>query len=123
MVQARDVAPAALCRESTTMALNVISPPVRGVPLNDPVAGLSVNPAGRPLAKNAYGLTPPDAVRLEEYKTPTCPLPAGDVTEGGGDVNPKSIVSSTLEFVDKLTFANTVTPETVPLLSMELLEP
>ena len=66
MVQLRDVVPAILFRESTTMPVNVRGPPVGGVPLNDPVVGTRVNPAGRPLDKNVYVPTPPDAVRLEE---------------------------------------------------------
>ena len=123
MVQLPDAVPEALCRESTTVAVNVRAPPVVGEPLNAPVAETRVNPAGRPLAKNAYGPMPPDAVRLEEYETPTCPLPAGHVSDGGGGVNPKSMVSSTLEFVGKVTLANTVAPETAPLLSIELTEP
>ena len=47
---------------------------------------------------------PPVAERLDIYGDPTCPVLAPQVSTGGpaGEVYPKSMVSSTLEFVSNV---------------------
>ena len=112
------VVPAALFRESTTVAVKLIVPGLGGIPLNAPVVGVRINQAGSPIAEKVYGENPPDAVKLEEYKTPTCPVLAPQVNVGAGAAaNPKSMVSSVLLSVGSVTIAG------LPLLSVAGLPP
>ena len=66
MVTLKDFAIATLpCAASFRLTLTVNLPAVAGVPLIAPAA-VAVRPAGRPVTVQAYGGTPPDALRPVE---------------------------------------------------------
>jgi hypothetical protein len=55
-----------------TVVLAVNVPAVVGVPVTAPPL-LPLNPSGRPLNENEYGIAPPTPVTDPEYATPTTP--------------------------------------------------
>ena len=56
-----------------------------GVPAIAPVEVFSDKPGGSPFAiLNVYGGVPPPAVNADEYATPTCPVPVGQVNVNVG---------------------------------------
>jgi hypothetical protein len=74
---------------SVTVTLTVAAPAALGIPVIAPVEGSIDNPAGRPVAVQAYGVMPPEAASGPLYTEPTTPFGSAAVVI----VSPGAIVT------------------------------
>ena len=81
--------------ESRTVKTALLEPGAVGVPVMTP-AGLMDKPAGRPMAVQLYGATPPAADMVNEYGMPTPPLGSEDVVTFTGPVTVRFMTTSAM---------------------------